>query len=81
MSATPDKNQPLPPLEKLPGPPTQPGIYWFKSGVAFYEVMVEVREVNGKLMQYNFNWNEPVVDLKGEWSGPVKPFPGLLSKK
>jgi len=76
MSATPDKKQPLPPLEKLPDPPTQPGIYWFKGDAAFYEVMVEVREINGQLMQYSFNRNEPVASLKGEWSGPVKDFSG-----
>jgi len=49
--------------------------------VAFYEVMVEVRKINGQLMQYDFNRDEPVTSLKGEWSGPVKPFSGPLSKK
>jgi len=80
MSPTPDKKQPLPPLEKLPGTPTQPGIYWFKGDVAFYEVMVEVREINGQLMQYCFNGDEPVASLKGVWSGPVKDFSGPLGR-
>jgi len=80
MTQTPDNKPPLPPLETLPGPPTQPGVYWFKSDVAFWAVMVEVRAINGQLMQYNFNWDEPVANLKGYWRGPIPSSTGPASR-
>ena len=75
MTQTPDNKPPLPPLETLPGPPTQPGVYWFKSDVAFWAVMVEVRAINGQLMQYDFNRDDPVASLNGTWQGPLSTGP------
>jgi hypothetical protein len=50
----------------LPGAPTQPGIYWFKGNVAFYEVMADVRMTNGEWMvQWVTRPDEPVANLKG----------------
>jgi hypothetical protein len=81
MSATVNKKQPFSRLEKLPGAPTQPGIYWFKGNVAFYEVMVDVRITNGELMVW---WltreDEPVANLKGRWCGPIPPSTGPGSR-
>jgi hypothetical protein len=55
-----------------PETPTKPGVYWFQSESMFWAVMVEVRLTNGELMVW---WppkqDEPVVNLKGRWRGPI----------
>jgi len=46
----PEEDQPLPPPELLPGPPTQPGWYWWKSDGESREIMVQVRLTNGEMI-------------------------------
>ena len=59
----PDEAQPLPPLENLPGPPTQPGWDWWKSDHQSREIMVQVRLTNGELTVWRANHDTPVATL------------------
>ena len=70
-----------PPLAQLPGPPIQPGWYWFKSTLALREMMFEVRLIDGELHLMKFYAdNMPVKDAKGSWRGPLKPSTGPGSR-
>ena len=75
MIRKPDEDKPLPPPEILPGPPTQPGWYWFKGDPAMREVMVEVRLVDVQLTLNTFFRDDvPVSDAKRYWRSPLRPI-------
>ena len=76
MSATPSKKQPLPPLDPLPGLPTEPGWYWWKRDEQSRENMMRVRLTNGELTAWWLNEDTPVAKLKGSWWGPIPPSTG-----
>ena len=42
------------PLEKLPGPPSEPGWYWFKGDTLRWEMLFEVRLIDGELRMMKF---------------------------
>lgn len=57
-------------------PPTQPGWYWFKSGLAIRELLFEVRLIDDELRMLKFYEDLPVVNAKGSWRGPLGAFFG-----
>jgi len=59
--------------------PKQPGAYWFHSEPASWEMLVEVRLKDGKLIGWWHNQETPVADMKGFWRGPIPPSTGLGS--
>ena len=60
------------PLEKLPGPPSEPGWYWFKGDTARWEMLFEVRLIHRELSMIKFYAdNVPVIDANGSWRGPL----------
>ena len=59
------------PLEKLPGSPTVPGWYWYKSDTAT-EMMFEVQLIDGELRMMKFYADVPVAETKGSWRGPLR---------
>jgi hypothetical protein len=61
-------------------PPTQPGVYWFQPETMPRALMVEVRMMNGQLMVWWPNQDEPVANLKGHWRGPIRPSSGPGSR-
>src|SRR5215510_5897990 len=72
-----DEQQPLPPLEPLPGPPTEPGWYWWSDDRASRGIMVEVKLIDGQLkMQRFYRDDVPVAAAKGYWRGPLRPSTG-----
>ena len=68
------------PLERLPGPPTQPGWYWFKSDLAPREMLFEVGMIDGELRMLKFSEDLPVVEAKGSWRGPLGPSYGPINE-
>src|SRR5215467_3628004 len=81
MTRKSDEQQPLPPLEPLPGPPTEPGWYWWSDDRASRGIMVEVKLIDGQLkMQRFYRDDVPVADAKGYWRGPLRPSAGLGSR-
>jgi len=77
----PDEEQPLPPLEPLHGPPTEPGWYRWSDDRASRGIMVEVKLIDGQLkMQLYFRDNVPVADPKGYWRGPLRSSTGPGSR-
>ena len=77
VQRTDDERPPLPPLEQMPGPPSAPGWFWFKSELAIREMMFEVRLIDGELCMVMFYEDDvPVVDAKGYWRGPLRPSSG-----
>ena len=42
------------PLEKLPGPPSELGWYWFKGDTLRWEMLFEVRLIDGELRMMKF---------------------------
>ena len=73
--------QPISPFERLPGPPTNPGLYWFKGDTAWREMLVQVRLINGQLtMQRFYRDHIPVAAAKGHWRGPLRPCHRPLNK-
>jgi len=74
MVRQPKEQQPLSPPERLPGPPTEPGWYWFKGDTAWRETLVQVSLIDGHLtMQRFYRADMPVADAKGYWRGPLRP--------
>src|SRR5215469_17809223 len=71
MVRKPDDEQPLTPPERLPGPPTQPGWYWWKSDCESREIMVQANLTNGELTVWWSDKDTPVAKLKGSWRGPI----------
>ena len=53
--------------------PAQPGVYWFRSETAQWEVLVEVRVKRGELIVGVLNEDIPVASLIGRWRGPISP--------
>jgi len=81
MIRKPDEDKPLPPLEILPGPPTQPGWYWWCDDRASRGIMVEVRLTDGQLNKQRFDQGDvPVADAKGFWRGQIPPSAGPASR-
>ena len=81
MTRKPDEQQPLHPLEPLPGPPTEPGWYWWSDVRASRGIMVEVKLIDGQLkMQLYFRDDVPVADAKGYWRGRLRPSTGPGSR-
>ena len=80
MIQKPEEEQPLPPPETLPGPPTQPGWYWWSDDRASRGIMVQVRLIDGQLkMRLYFRDDVPVAEAKGYWRGPLRPSTGPRS--
>lgn len=78
MTRKPDEQQPL---EPLPGPPTEPGWYWWSDVRASRGIMVQVRLIDGRLkMQRFYRDGVPVADAKGYWRGPLRPSTGPGSR-
>jgi len=65
---------------QAPGFPTEPGAYWYQPLGLLSAKLLEVRLTNGELTVWRPNQDTPVAILKGEWSGPVKPFSGPLGR-
>jgi len=81
MIRKPDEPPPLPPWEPLPGPPTEPGWYWWSDDRVSRGIMVEVKLIDGQLkMQRFYRDDVPVADAKGYWRGPLRPSAGLGSR-
>ena len=81
MVRKPKEEQPLSPLERLPGPPTTPGLYWFKGDTAWREMLVQVRLIDGQLTMQRFNQVDvPVAATKGYWRGPLRSSTGPLNE-
>ena len=75
MIRKPEEEHPLAPLEPLPGPPTQPGSYWWSDERASRGVLVEVRLIDWQLKLHRyFRDDVPVADAKGYWRGPLRPI-------
>jgi hypothetical protein len=73
MAPKPKDEQPLSPFERLPGPPTNPGLYWFKDNTGWREILVQVRFIDGQLTMERFYRDDvPVADAKGYWRGPLR---------
>jgi len=71
----------LPPLEPLPGPPTQLGWYWCSDDRASRGILVEVKLIDGQLkVQRFYRDDEPVTEAKGYWRGPLGPSSGPGSR-
>jgi len=73
MIRKPDEEPPLPPLETLHGPPTQPGWYWLKRDEQSREIMVEVRLTNGELTVWGVDQPIAIAKLTGYWREPIPP--------
>ena len=72
---------PILPLEKLPGPPSVPGWYWFKGDTVKWEMLFEVRLIDGELRMMKFYAdNVPVAETEGSWRGPLRPSFGTTNK-
>ena len=56
-----------PPPELLPGPPTQPGWYWWKRDAQSHEMMVQVHLTNGELTVWWADRDIAIVKLRGYW--------------
>jgi hypothetical protein len=56
--------------------PTKPGWYLFQDDPPLREVMLQVRETNGRLTVWWPNFDQPVAKLKGHWRGPIPPSSG-----
>ena len=67
-------------LRDGPESPTQPGVYWFQSETTSRALMVDVRMMNGQLMEWWPNQDVPVTNLKGFWRGPIPPSSGPRSQ-
>ena len=68
-------------LEKLPGPPNVPGWYWFKGDTARWEMLFEVRLIDGELRMMKFYLDDvPVAETKGSWRGPLRLSSGTTLK-
>ena len=76
MIRKPNEQQPLPPLEPVPGLPTEPGWYWWKGDEQSRENMARVRLTNGELTARWLNEDTPVAKLKRSWWGPIPPSTG-----
>lgn len=69
------------PLEKLPGPPSVPGWYWFKGETARLEMLFEVRLNDGELRMMKFYAdNVSIAETKGSWRGPLRPSSETMNK-
>ena len=81
MVRQPKEQQPISPLERLPGPPTNPGLYWFKGDTAWREMLVQVSLIDGQLIMQRFYQDHmPVADAKGYWRGPLISSHGPLNE-
>ena len=77
----PEEDQPLPPPELLPGPPTQPGWYWWQDYRVSRGILEEVRLIDGQLkMQLYFRDDVPVAEAKGYCRGPLRTNTGPLKE-
>jgi hypothetical protein len=80
MSSTSNKlNPPSSVTADIPwstAPPTQPGAYWFQGEPTSRAILLEVRMMDGQLTVWWPNEDQPVVNLKGNWRGPIPPSSG-----
>jgi len=79
MASTPKVNKPSPvgaDIQWSTEPPTQPGCYWFRRDPPSRDMMVQVRETNGKLTVWWPDKDQPVATLRAFWRGPIPPSTG-----
>jgi len=68
MIRQPDEDKPLPPLEILPGPPTQPGWHRWSDDRVSRGIMVRVVMIEGELKgRLYFRDDVPDTEAKGYW--------------
>jgi len=76
MIQEPEEKPPLLPLEILPGPPTQPGWYWWKRDAQSREIMLGVRLRNREVTvwwpnqytRWNADWSMARCDSALDWT-------------